>query len=140
MSVAAGQAPATDRVALIPSFTYRGVSYPLASAELTVDIPYASLPAAYDTNAISDDGDIAAANFDGNGNSYSEQALTAAGLAPGATVTVDGTTLQWPSVPAGTPDSVLADGQTISLAGSSPAHAADRAGCIEWRQASREPA
>ena len=118
VSVAAGQAPATDRIGLIPSFTYRGKRYPLASARLTVDIPYASLPAAYDTNAISDDSDIAAANFDGHGNSYSEQALTAAGLAPGASVTVDGGTLQWPSVPAGTPDSVLADGQTISLAGS----------------------
>jgi beta-glucosidase-like glycosyl hydrolase len=121
VSVAAGQAPATDRIALIPSFTYRGARYPLASAALTVDIPYASLPAAYDTNAISDDSDIAAANFDGNGNSYSEEALTAAGLAPGATVTAQGTTLQWPDVPAGTPDSVLADGQTISLAGSSAA-------------------
>jgi hypothetical protein len=121
VSVAAGQAAASDRVALIPSFTYRGTRYPLASAELTVEIPYASLPAAYDTTAISDDSDIAAADFDGDGNSYSEQALTAAGLAPGATVTVDGATLQWPGVPAGTPDSVLADGQTISLAGSSAA-------------------
>ena len=82
VSVAAGQAPAADRIALIPSFTYRGTSYPLAAAQLTVDIPYASLPAAYDTTAISDDSNIAAANFDGNGNSYSEQALTAAGLAP----------------------------------------------------------
>ena len=119
VSVAAGQTPATDPVSLVPSFTYDGKSYPLAAAELTVDIPYASLPAAYDTTAISDDSNIAAANFDGNGNSYSEQALTAAGLAPGATPTVDGTTLQWPAVPAGTPDSVLAAGQTISLAGSS---------------------
>ena len=121
VSVAAGQAPATDRVALIPSFTYRRTSYPLAAARLTVYVPYSSLPAAYDTTAISDDSNIAAANFDGNGNSYSEQALTAAGLAPGATVAVQGTTLQWPNVPAGTPDSVLANGQTISLAGSSAA-------------------
>jgi beta-glucosidase len=119
VSVAAGQAPATDHVPLSPSFTYRGTRYPLAATGLTVDIPYASLQAAYDNNAISDDSNIAAANFDGNGNSYSEQALTAAGLAPGAAVAVEGTTLQWPNVPAGTPDSVLADSQTISLAGSS---------------------
>jgi hypothetical protein len=33
-------------------------------------------------------------------------------------VTVGATTLQWPDVPAGTPDSVFADGQTVSLAGS----------------------
>ncbi|HWE59847.1 MAG TPA: glycoside hydrolase family 3 C-terminal domain-containing protein [Solirubrobacteraceae bacterium] len=118
VTVAAGMSPATDQVPLIPSVAYLGKRYPLAATALTVDIPYASLPAAYDTNAISDDSDIAAANFDGDGNSYSEQALTAAGLAPGATVTADGTSLQWPAVPAGTPDSVLADGQTISLAGS----------------------
>ena len=118
VAVAAGQPPASDPVSLVPSFTYRRKSYPLSSAVLTVDIPYASLPAAYDSNAISDDSDIAAANFDGDGNSYSEQALAAAGLAPGANVTIDGATLQWPTVPAGTPDSVLAAGQTISLAGS----------------------
>ena len=114
--------------------------YPLAAAGLTVDIPYASLPAAYDTSAISDDSDIAAANFDGDGNSYSEQALTAAGLAPGATVTVDGTTLQWPDVPAGTPDSVLADGQTISFAGSSAATQLTVLGASSGAQASPERA
>jgi beta-glucosidase len=118
VSVPAGESPASDLVALNPSFVYRGKSYPLASAGLTIDIPYASLAAAYDTIAISDDSDVAAADFDGAGNSYSEQALTAAGLSPGATVTVGATTLQWPDVPAGTPDSVLADGQTVSLVGS----------------------
>jgi hypothetical protein len=121
VSVAAGQAPATDHVPLSPSFTYRGTRYPMAATGLTVDIPYASLQAAYDNNAISDDSNIAAANFDGDGNSYSEQALTAVGLAPSATVTVGATTLQWPNVAAGTPDSVLADGQTISMPASSAA-------------------
>ncbi len=121
VSVAAGQAPATDQIPLVPSFTYRGMRYPLAAAAMTVDIPYASLPAAYDTTGISDDGNIAAANFDGNGNSYSEQALSAAGLAPGATLTANGTTLQWPNVPAGAPDSVLAAGQTISIGAASGA-------------------
>jgi beta-glucosidase len=118
LAVAAGTPPATERVALVPSFTYRGVRYPLAAAGLTLDVPYASLAAAFDTNAISDDSNIAAGNFDGNGNSYSEEALTAAGLAPGASLTVDGAQLQWPDVPAGTPDSVLADSQTVALAGS----------------------
>ncbi len=75
VSVAAGTPPATDNVPLSPSFTFRGASYPLAATGLTVDIPYASLAAAYDNNAISDDSDIAPANFDGSGNSYSEEAL-----------------------------------------------------------------
>jgi hypothetical protein len=115
VAVAAGQTPTTDQVSLVPSFTYAGESYPLGATALTVDIPYASLQAAYDNNAISDDSNISAANFDGDGNSYSEEALTAAGLAPGATVTVAGTTLQWPDVAAGQPDSVLTAGQTISM-------------------------
>ncbi len=121
VSVAAGQPPGTDRVKLTPNFTYRGQRYPLADAGLTVYIPYASVAAAYDANAISDDGGISAADFDGNGNSYSGQALTAAGLSQGAAVAVDGATLQWPNAPLGTPDSVVAKGQTISLAGSAGA-------------------
>jgi beta-glucosidase len=118
VTVATGQPPASEYVSLHPSFVDRGVSYSLTAPDLTVSIPYASLVAAYNTTAISDDSDVAAADFDGAGNSYSEQALTAAGLAPGADVTVGTTTLQWPDVPAGASDSVLADGQTVLLAGS----------------------
>jgi beta-glucosidase len=121
VSVASGTSPRTDRVPLGPSFTYGDMPYPMAAAGLTVDVPYATLKAAYDSRAISDDSDINAANFDGNGNSYSEQALTAAGLARGAAVTVDATTLKWPDAPAGTADSVLADGQTILIPASSTA-------------------
>ena len=73
----------------------------MAAAGLNVDVPYASLQAAYDSRAISDDSNVAAANFDGDGNSYSEQALTAAGLARGAAVTVDATTLQVARCPSG---------------------------------------
>jgi hypothetical protein len=116
VAVAAGQAPTADHVSLSPRFTYAGKSYPLAATALNLDIPYASLAAAYDSNAISDDSNIGAANFDGDGNSYSEEALAAAGLVPGADVTVNQTTLQWPDVASGQPDSVLAEGQTISLA------------------------
>lgn len=150
VSVAAGQAPASDQVSLDPSFTYAGTRYPLAAAALTVDVPYTSLQAAYDSNAISDDSNIGAANFDGNGNSYSEEALAAAGLAPGTTVTVGGTALQWPDVAAGTPDSVLADGQTISMAalpgatqltvlGASSGTDESGAGTIEYTDGTIEP-
>ncbi len=121
VSVAPGTSPGTHHVLVAPSFTYGGMSYPMAAAGLNVDVPYASLKAAYDSRAISDDSNVAAANFDGDGNSYSEQALTAAGLARGATVTVGATVLKWPDVPAGTADSVLAEGQTILIRGSSTA-------------------
>jgi beta-glucosidase len=149
VAVAAGTASTTDQLSLVPSFTYAGKSYPLAATALNLDIPYASLAAAYDSNAISDDSNIAAANFDGNGNSYSQQALTAAGLAPGSNVTVNSTTLQWPDIAPGQPDSVLADGQTISLAdttaatqltflGASSGNDANGTGLIEYTDGSTQ--
>jgi predicted alpha-1,2-mannosidase len=69
----------------------------------------------FDDTGISNDGNGSAANYDGDGWSYSEQALTAAGLAPGATVTSGGLSYTWPNVAAGQPDSILASGQTIAL-------------------------
>jgi predicted alpha-1,2-mannosidase len=69
----------------------------------------------YDVNGISDDANGGAANFDGDGYSYSEQALTAQGLAPGASVTHGGLTYTWPNVAAGQPDAIAASGQTIAL-------------------------
>jgi len=67
----------------------------------------------YNNTGISDDGAVDQANLDGNGYSYSEQQLTAAGLAPGATVTVGDLQFTWPDAAAGEPDNVAADGQTV---------------------------
>jgi hypothetical protein len=64
---------------------------------------------------ISDDTNQAAANFDGFGFSYSEQALTAAGLAPGAGITSGGVQYNWPGAAAGQPDNLIAAGQVISV-------------------------
>jgi predicted alpha-1,2-mannosidase len=70
----------------------------------------------YFTNAgISSDTDTNAANFDGGGWSYSAQALAAAGVTPGGTVSAGGIDYTWPDVPAGTPDNIEAAGQTIPL-------------------------
>lgn len=69
----------------------------------------------FNNAGISDDANQAAGNLDGLGFSYSEQALTAAGLAPGATVTSGGVQYNWPDVPAGQPDNITAAGQVISV-------------------------
>jgi beta-galactosidase len=92
----------------------RGVTYQ------TIDVlsVYATLAAAFNNTGISDDSDIAEADFDGVGNSYSTQALAAAGLTPGATITRDGLTFTWPDAQPGQPDNVVAEGQTILLSGS----------------------
>ena len=93
----------------------------VVKASATVTVPYSSLVAAYNNTGISDNSDVAAADYDGVGDSYSAQALAAGTptpLTPGGQVTVGGTTLTWPSAAAGTPDNVVTGGQTVALSGS----------------------
>jgi lysophospholipase L1-like esterase len=82
--------------------------------------PVADLASAFDNVGISDDSATTAANLDGNGNSFSQQDLTAAGWSPGARVMAAAATLTLPQVAAGKPDNVVANGQriTYSAAGS----------------------
>lgn len=75
-----------------------------------------SLRAAFDNVGVSDDTDPALADYDGGGWSMSGQALAKAGVVPGQPVTVDGLAHQWPSVPGGDPDNVVARGQRVSVA------------------------
>jgi beta-galactosidase len=92
----------------------RGVSY----GSVSVLGATATLADAFNNAGISDDADIIAGGLDGAGVSYSAQALTAAGLGPGAVLTHDGITFSWPDVLAGQPDNVVAMGQTILVSGS----------------------
>jgi len=70
----------------------------------------------YNVTGISDDGSGSTADYDGDGFSYSEQALAAAGLSPGGSVISGGLTYTWPSAAAGQPDAIMAGGQTIPVA------------------------
>ena len=87
-----------------------------------VSLPYPSLAAAYNNTGISDDANPSAGSLDGGALSYSAQALAAAdpALRPGAPVTHDGTTFTWPDVAPGTPDNVVASGQTVAVSGTGP--------------------
>ncbi|HEY6498043.1 MAG TPA: glycoside hydrolase family 76 protein [Streptosporangiaceae bacterium] len=64
---------------------------------------------------VSDDTSQAAGNFDGLGYSYSEQALTAAGLTPGTAFSSGGVRYNWPGAAAGQPDNLIAAGQVITV-------------------------
>ena len=75
----------------------------------------------YDNMGISDDSNQACADYDGDGYSYSAQALTASGLTPGGTVSADGLTFDWPNVASCTNDNILAAGQTMLVSGASGA-------------------
>jgi predicted alpha-1,2-mannosidase len=71
----------------------------------------------YDNAGISSDTDTACANMDGDGYSYSDQALAAAGVKAGGTVTSGGLTYTWPNVADCAPDNILAAGQTMLVSG-----------------------
>ncbi|WP_432705766.1 GH92 family glycosyl hydrolase [Amycolatopsis taiwanensis] len=112
VSVAPGTAEGRYRVPL--TFGSPGGADTGATIGVLVAQP-GSLLAAFDNTGISADAKPAAADFDGHGHSYSADALAAAGLRPGGTVTVDGLSYSWPGHPAGEPDNVLARGQTVNV-------------------------
>jgi predicted alpha-1,2-mannosidase len=75
----------------------------------------------YDNAGISDDSNTSCADYDGDGYSYSAEALAGAGLTPGGTVTADGLTFTWPNVASCDPDNILAAGQTMLVNGTAGA-------------------
>jgi hypothetical protein len=98
------------------TFKFTSPSGPVQPISVPVIVARPGDLAPFFNNAgISDDANQAAANFDGFGFSYSEQALTAAGVAAGAAVTSGGVQYNWPGVAAGQPDNVIAAGQVITV-------------------------
>ncbi len=77
--------------------------------------PVDSIDSLFNNVAISDVANPALANADGGGNSYSAEALQAAGVVPGTVLHIDGASLQWPDVAAGAPDNIAANGQTVPI-------------------------
>jgi predicted alpha-1,2-mannosidase len=113
VTVTAGPADGDDQV----SFSLSGAAGAFAAAPLPLVVAQPGDLAPFDNvTAIGDDGSSARADFDGSGYSYSAQALAAAGLTPGATVTAGGMSFTWPGAPANQPDAIMATGQTIPVA------------------------
>ena len=90
------------------------------SPELSIT-PTADPADYYDNAGISDATSTACANYDGDGYSYSAQALAAAGFTPGGTVSADGLTFTWPDVASCATDNILAAGQTMLVNGTAGA-------------------
>jgi putative alpha-1,2-mannosidase len=88
----------------------------LPPLKLTVLVaPAGSLLASFNDNGIADDTAVSVANYDGDGNSYSQQALAAAGLTPGQPATIGGITYNWPLPAPGFPDNTVAAGQKVTV-------------------------
>lgn len=77
--------------------------------------PGTPTPLPFNNSATSNDTNTAQGNFDGAGYSYSAQTLKNAGLTPGKMLTFNGVSFLWPNSAVGTPDNVLAQGQTIAI-------------------------
>jgi hypothetical protein len=83
--------------------------------DVVTDVPYPSLAAAFNNVGISSESDPATANFDGDGDSYSAEALATAGATPGDAFTSNGATFTWPAAAAGSPDNVAGGGVKVKL-------------------------
>ncbi|MEU6339603.1 lectin [Streptomyces sp. NPDC046977] len=70
----------------------------------------------YTNEGVHPDGSQYNGGFDGGGWAYSKEALAAAGVQGGSTVTADGITYTWPRTTAGQPDNIETSGQTVPLA------------------------
>jgi beta-glucosidase len=127
-SVASGARVTTTWRLSAPSGTQPG-SYTLAAQATlagtgpfsdsgTVNVAYPSVAAAYGNVGITDDTNTTPGSLDGEGASLSAQALAAAGITPGGTVSHDGLTFTWPAVASGVNDNIVASGQTVPLSGS----------------------
>ncbi|MFJ3672472.1 M4 family metallopeptidase [Streptomyces sp. NPDC090106] len=78
-----------------------------------------SLAATFNNVSVTQDGASAAGSVDGAGNSYSAQALQAAGVTPGSSIAHGGVALTWPATAGtGKADNTVANGQTIAVTGS----------------------
>lgn len=75
-------------------------------------------PVSYNSVGISDKSEYGhkLADYDGDGYSYSLDALQVAGITPGSTILSHGLAFIWPNLPAGARDNYQAGGQTVHVA------------------------
>ncbi len=111
--------PHTDTVTARVS--YRGARHTWSTLTAEDDIftnsAYPNLAAAYNDVGVTSLDNVAQGDFDGAGNSFSAEQLTAAGVTPGSTVEAGGTTFTWPDAQPGTPDNVQGSGAVITTHG-----------------------
>jgi putative alpha-1,2-mannosidase len=88
----------------------------LSGATLRVAVAKAGALWPYDTNeGIYPDGISFSGGFDNGGWAFSQNALSAAGVTSGSTVTADGVSYTWPTVTSGQLDNLEMAGQTIPM-------------------------
>lgn len=105
------------------TFTMRdatGNPLPKVVVEIDVATP-GSLWPYYNDQGVASDGASTSGSFDGEGWSYSQQALAAAGVTAGSTVVSNGLSYTFPTPTSDGLDNIQAGGQTVPLAGTAGA-------------------
>ena len=106
----------STRILSIVSLTALSVGPSVALTPHAVSAaPLPTLEQAFDNIGITAASGATAGNFDGIGDSFPASGLSADALVPGGDLLHDGLRLTWPDVAAGSPDNVVADGQTVAL-------------------------
>jgi predicted alpha-1,2-mannosidase len=113
VTVTAGQAEGTYSVSFATKLS-TGASLPTTAVGVDVAKPGELWPY-FDTIGVSSDGQVTSSGYNGGSWLYSANALAAAGVTPGGTVTADGIGYTWPNEPAGQADAITAAGQTIPV-------------------------
>jgi len=106
--------PTATSTAVPPTATSTAV--PSGTSEEGASVDLAPFIANTGTSSDGGSGGTAPGDFDGQGYSYSAQALQAAGFVPGQTATVGGVPFHWPAAAPNGSDNVVARGQTLPLA------------------------
>ncbi|MEU3338756.1 lectin [Streptomyces sp. NPDC006668] len=98
------------------ALTDHGTGATLSGATLRVAVAKAGALWPYNTNeGVYPDGATFSGGFDNGGWAYSQNALSAAGVTSGSTLTVDGISYTWPTVTSGQLDNLEMAGQTIPM-------------------------
>jgi predicted alpha-1,2-mannosidase len=113
VTVTAGQTEGSYSVSFATKLS-TGTSLPTTAVGVDVAKPGELWPY-FDTIGVSSDGQTTSSGYNGGSWLYSANALAAAGVTPGGTVTADGIAYTWPNEAAGTDDAITAAGQTIPV-------------------------
>ena len=121
-------APATNTATNtpVPAATATNTALPAPATSTPVPTATATAPVSGGSVAVSlqglannagtsSDNGSGVGNFDGQGYSYSAQALQGVGFGAGQTVVVNGVGFRWPAAAAGSVDNIRAQGQTVTL-------------------------
>ncbi len=112
-----GGSPTNGSVAITLNAKVGSQTVDVPPLEIPLSVAVPSLAAAFNNVGITADDAPTVGDFEGTGTTFSAQALQSLGLEPGGTVHFGGLTFTWPNAPAGQPDNVVAQGQTIALSG-----------------------